>query len=189
MRILKKKRSVILKHFLQIFKTQAHSWSKRLRRLNQLGAANYVFPSATHTRFAHSIGCVITHSLLYESHTHTHTHSLSQNTTVLVQHYIKENITIFPKLHSLTYINDSVCWLAGELLDVLKQQSNICDLITERDELCVKVGNISAVLRYLKSRTFVKTSIKVLLLDVSDCCIMPWSWTRSIQSLVWWLVS
>eukprot|EP01147_Barroeca_monosierra_P002686 gene2686-5576_t len=52
----------------------------------------------------------------------------------------QENITIFPKLHSLTYINDSVCWLAGELLDVLKQQSNICDLITERDELCVKIA-------------------------------------------------
>jgi HD superfamily phosphohydrolase len=29
---------------------------QRLRRIRQLGVAEYVFPSATHTRFAHSIG-------------------------------------------------------------------------------------------------------------------------------------
>jgi HD superfamily phosphohydrolase len=29
---------------------------QRLRRIRQLGVADFVFPSATHTRFAHSIG-------------------------------------------------------------------------------------------------------------------------------------
>uniref|UniRef100_A0A0C3SK24 HD domain-containing protein n=1 Tax=Guillardia theta (strain CCMP2712) TaxID=905079 RepID=A0A0C3SK24_GUITC len=29
---------------------------QRLRKLKQLGAAEFVFPSATHTRFEHSIG-------------------------------------------------------------------------------------------------------------------------------------
>ena len=28
----------------------------RLKQLNQLGCLNYVFPGATHTRFAHSLG-------------------------------------------------------------------------------------------------------------------------------------
>ncbi|EGD83500.1 SAM domain and HD domain-containing protein 1 [Salpingoeca rosetta] len=64
---------------------------QRLRRLKQLGATNFVFPGATHTRFEHSVG---------------------------------------------------VSWLAGELLDVLKQQENLKDLISEQDELCVKIAGL-----------------------------------------------
>ena len=33
-----------------------HKYFQRMRRIKQLGMCHYVFPGATHTRFAHSIG-------------------------------------------------------------------------------------------------------------------------------------
>ena len=35
-----------------------HPWFQRLRRIKQLGITDYVFPSATHTRFQHALGCL-----------------------------------------------------------------------------------------------------------------------------------
>ncbi|NQV01786.1 MAG: HD domain-containing protein [Bacteroidia bacterium] len=35
-----------------------HPWFQRLRRIRQLGLTDYVYPSATHTRFQHALGCL-----------------------------------------------------------------------------------------------------------------------------------
>lgn len=35
-----------------------HPWFQRLRRIRQLGLTDYVYPSATHTRFEHALGCL-----------------------------------------------------------------------------------------------------------------------------------
>jgi len=35
-----------------------HPWFQRLRRIKQLGLTDYVYPSATHTRFQHALGCL-----------------------------------------------------------------------------------------------------------------------------------
>jgi len=35
-----------------------HPWFQRLRRIRQLGLTEYVYPSATHTRFQHALGCL-----------------------------------------------------------------------------------------------------------------------------------
>jgi uncharacterized protein len=35
-----------------------HPWFQRLRRIKQLGLTNYVYPSATHTRFQHALGAM-----------------------------------------------------------------------------------------------------------------------------------
>ncbi|KAJ8255897.1 hypothetical protein COCON_G00197610 [Conger conger] len=63
---------------------------QRLRHLKQLGATDFVFPGACHTRFEHSIG---------------------------------------------------VCYLAGELINALKQRQPELN-ITENDVLCVKIAGL-----------------------------------------------
>lgn len=35
-----------------------HPWFQRLRRIRQLGLTEYVYPSATHSRFQHALGCL-----------------------------------------------------------------------------------------------------------------------------------
>ena len=40
---------------------------QRLRRVNQLGLSSLVYPSATHTRFAHSLGVMYLGGLFAES--------------------------------------------------------------------------------------------------------------------------
>jgi len=35
-----------------------HPWFQRLRRIRQLGLTDYVYPSATHSRFQHALGCL-----------------------------------------------------------------------------------------------------------------------------------
>ncbi len=35
-----------------------HPWFQRMRRIRQLGLTDYVYPSATHTRFQHALGCL-----------------------------------------------------------------------------------------------------------------------------------
>ena len=51
-------------HLLSIIDTQEF---QRLRDLKQLGATHYVFPSATHTRFEHSLGVSFLARKLMES--------------------------------------------------------------------------------------------------------------------------
>ena len=41
-----------------LFDVIEHPWFQRLRRIKQLGITDYVFPSATHTRFQHALGCL-----------------------------------------------------------------------------------------------------------------------------------
>ena len=41
-----------------LFDVIEHPWFQRLRRIKQLGLTDYVFPSATHTRFQHALGCL-----------------------------------------------------------------------------------------------------------------------------------
>ena len=42
------------------------SWIKRLKRIKQLGLLDHVFPSASHSRFEHSIGvCYLSGELMY----------------------------------------------------------------------------------------------------------------------------
>ena len=41
-----------------LFDVMEHPWFQRLRRIKQLGVTDYVYPSATHTRFQHALGCL-----------------------------------------------------------------------------------------------------------------------------------
>jgi len=41
-----------------IFDLIEHPWFQRLRRIKQLGLTYYVYPSATHSRFQHALGCM-----------------------------------------------------------------------------------------------------------------------------------
>jgi uncharacterized protein len=42
----------------QLFEVMEHPWFQRLRRIKQLGLTDCVYPSATHTRFEHAVGCL-----------------------------------------------------------------------------------------------------------------------------------
>ena len=41
-----------------VFDLIEHPWFQRLRRIKQLGLTYYVYPSATHSRFQHALGCM-----------------------------------------------------------------------------------------------------------------------------------
>ena len=41
-----------------IYELMEHRYYQRLRRINQLGFTQYVYPGATHTRFNHTIGAL-----------------------------------------------------------------------------------------------------------------------------------
>jgi HD superfamily phosphohydrolase len=41
-----------------VFDLIEHPWFQRLRRIKQLGLTYYVYPSATHSRFQHGLGCM-----------------------------------------------------------------------------------------------------------------------------------
>ncbi|MBN1199995.1 MAG: HD domain-containing protein [Bacteroidales bacterium] len=41
-----------------LFDVMEHHWFQRLRRIRQLGLTEFVYPSATHTRFQHALGCL-----------------------------------------------------------------------------------------------------------------------------------
>src|SRR5688500_298497 len=41
-----------------VFDVIEHSWFQRLRRIQQLGMGSFVYPSAVHTRFQHTLGAL-----------------------------------------------------------------------------------------------------------------------------------
>ncbi len=59
---------------------------QRLRRIHQLALTKYVYPSAEHSRFVHSIGVMHCASLIYEGiFNHKQTDVLSQPTSKKLQ--------------------------------------------------------------------------------------------------------